>query len=429
MGILLVGFVLGWITGMIAVLPLVAALGYCVWLIWRMNAVVAWLQSKPKVATAPPSFGVTDALISGVCRETKYSAKQKDRYKNALKQFNSLAAELPDATIVINQHRQIRWSNPAALSLLAVHPERDRGQRIDNLLRDPAIQAFLSEPTGMSDLEVQSPTVPGRTLSLRMSPAGRDMAVIVARDVTQRARIREMRRGFVADVSHELRTPLTVISGYLEMLREDANLPHDVQKALGQIDQQSERMRHLVDHLLELSKLEGNTLADNEGEPVYLASVIGTLCKSLQVDVPEHEFVVDANSDLYVLGAPQELYSLCENLMANAVRHAGAGARVEISWQSTPDGGAQFSVRDNGPGIEAHHLPRLSERFYRVDRGRSRNSGGTGLGLAIVKHVAHRHGGGLTIESTPGIGSWFKVQLPPARCHERRDEGHISAAG
>jgi len=421
-GAIVVGLVISLISGLpLLLVPMVAVIGYALWLIRRTSDVVAWLDSGTKAKRAPQSAGVGDALISAVHREKRNNAKHKDRYKRALGQFNALASELPDATIVINEHRQIRWANASALSLLGVHPERDRGQRIDNLLRDPAMQAFLAQPAGSAEAEVAAPRAPEKTLAMSMTASGRNMFLLIARDVTQRVRIREMRKGFVADVSHELRTPLTVINGYLEVLLDDRTLPPSVQKALRQVDEQSDRMRHLVEHLLELSKLEGNPLGEDEGEPVMLASTITSIAQELGRSSPQHEFRIAVDPLLSVRGTHAELFSLCQNLMTNATRYTEAGTRITVTWALQPDGDAVFAVKDNGQGIELHHLPRLSERFYRVDRGRSRDNGGTGLGLAIVKHVAQRHGGELAIDSKPGSGSSFTVRFPAARCRQIDD--------
>lgn len=416
------GLVLGGVAGLpLTLLPLLAVIGYALWLIKRSNDVVTWLEAGAETALTPASAGLSDAMITNVHREKRYSAKQKERYKRSFAQFNALAAELPDATIVINEQRQIRWANASALTLLGIHPERDRGQRIDNLLRDPAIQAFLSEPPGKGDIEVPAPRAPEKTLLLHLASPARNMYLFVARDITQRARSREIRKGFVADVSHELRTPLTVISGYLEVLLDDRTLPPSVQQALRQVGEQSDRMRELVEHLLELSRLENNPLGDDEGEPVVLGELIHPIRDGLAHDSPQHEFSIDADPLLTVTGSPSELYSVCQNLMTNAVHYTSPGTRIDVSWKPGPEGGATFEVRDNGPGIEPHHLPHLSERFYRVDRGRARASGGTGLGLAIVKHVAERHGGDLIIDSTPGTGSTFQVNFPASRIQRLSD--------
>ena len=419
----------GALVGAPLALPFAFALGYLAWLLLRVDALLGWLHGGAKARDAPPSAGLVDAVIERVHREKKYSRKQKNRYRSALTQFDRLASELPDATIVLDANRQIQWANPAAGAILGVHPERDRGQRLDNLVRAPEFVAFLADPEaeGPGDVELDSPHVPGRTLALRVVRSSKKLSVLIARDVTQRVRVREMRRAFVADVSHELRTPLTVIGGYLEMLEGDPRLPADVAEALARVDAQARRMRDIVEHLLELSKLEANPLGDDEGTSVAVGPMVRGQVEALAAaDVAGQVFELEVDDALLVVGSERELYSACQNLLVNAVRYAGDGARVRVGWGADPDGRPRFSVADDGPGIEARHLARLSERFYRVDRGRSRESGGTGLGLAIVKHVAQRHGGSLRIDSVPGAGAAFTVELPAHRA-ERGEAAAVSA--
>ena len=270
--------------------------------------------------------------------------------------------------------------------------------------------------------------MPGRTLALRLVRSSKKLSVLIARDVTQRVRVREMRKAFVADVSHELRTPLTVIGGYLEMLEGDARLPEDVVGALARVDAQTRRMRDIVEHLLELSKLEANPLGDDEGEPVAVAALVRSQVEALdEADARGQRFELALDENLLLVGSERELYSAAQNLLTNAVRYAGDGARVRVSWGLDGAGQARFAVADDGPGVETRHLARLSERFYRVDPGRSRASGGTGLGLAIVKHVAQRHGGTLRIDSAPGDGASFAIELPAHRT--RREPDGAGAAG
>lgn len=398
------------------VLPAAAfLLAFSIWMLLRMNAILDWLQTGAKVATAPPTTGMSNRIVELVHREKKYSRKQKHRYRDTLAQFNSLADELPDATVVLDAQRQIRWANPAAKSILTIQPGRDRGQRIDNLLRDPELRDFLQHPDASAELEIAGINNPDRTLSIRNVPSSKKMSILIARDVTQRVKVREMRRAFVGDVSHELRTPLTVIEGYLELLREDQELSPAVQEALDHMATQSDRMRHIVDHLLQLSKLEGNPLGEQEGDAVAVALLLQSQTDALRKSYPKQEFRLDVDNALSLLGTEGEIYSACQNLIVNAAKYSGAGSLIEVRWQLDKNEQPQLSVTDNGPGIEARHLPRLSERFYRVDKGRSRESGGTGLGLAIVKHVAQRHGGQLLIESTPGQGSTFRIEFPAAR--------------
>lgn len=416
---LLTGLALSMMAGLFldwrALVPMLFLFGYAVWLLTRLRGMVDWLQGGAIPAKAPETIGLTNRIVELVHREKSYSRKQKLRYRATLKQFKSLADELPDATIVLDAQRQIRWANPASHSILNIHPERDRGQRIDNLVRNPELHQFLRAPDADAEIEVTGLGAADRTLSVRNVPSGRNMSILIARDVTQRVRVREMRKAFVGDVSHELRTPLTVIEGYLEMLREESDLPVEIAGALNSMATQSDRMRHIVDHLLELSKLEGNPLDDDEGDAVTVGLLLESLVAALSANYPEHHLKLNADSGLSLLGSEGEIYSAFQNLIINAIKYTKPGSHIDVFWQVGSTGRPTLSVTDDGPGIESRHLSRLSERFYRVDPGRSRESGGTGLGLAITKHAAQRHGGQLLIASTPGEGSCFTIEFPAGR--------------
>jgi len=417
---LLVALIVGMISGHFLLIPLAFSIGYVIWALVRISAIVEWLEQGGSVKKAPPTLGLTDQIVGLVHREKKYSRKQKNRYRSALAQFNSLAAELPDATILLDEFRQIRWSNNAARMMLNIQPERDFNQRIDNLVRDPEFQDFLVDSEA-NEMELLAPVGRDVTLQMRKVPAGKGMTVLIASDITQRVKIREMRKAFVGDVSHELRTPLTVISGYVELLQADKNLPDRTIEAVDQVAEHTSRMQHIVDHLLELSKLEGSHLNDNEGDQVIVTQLITSLSNGLRYTTgKEHQFVLSLDEDLGLLGSENEIYSACHNLIANAVNYTQAGTTIHISWQRDAQNRPTLIVADDGAGIEARHLPRLSERFYRVDRSRSRESGGTGFGLAIVKHATQRHGGELLIDSRPGEGSQFTIVFPPGRAIDLR---------
>ncbi|MFK7996438.1 MAG: phosphate regulon sensor histidine kinase PhoR [Granulosicoccus sp.] len=413
------GFVLALMIGLIISWPattlLVFVSGYIVWLLYRLETIVGWLRSGAKAAKAPHSFGLTDEMVELIHREKKYSRKQKNRYRRSLSQFNTLAANLPDAIIVLDVDGEIRWSNPAARTLLNIHPEKDRGQRIDNLIRNPVFSEFLETSNADAEVEIQGPTAAERILAVRKVPNANNMTVLIAADITQRVKIRKMRKAFVADVSHELRTPLTVIRGYLEMLQEHDNLDPEALEALKEVAAQSDRMRGIVDDLLELSKLEANPLGDNEGDLINVAAMIRAMVVPLQKEAPKHHFEQNLDDSLAIVGSEKEIYSACNNLLTNAIKYTAPGTTISISWHRDQNGLATFCVDDNGPGVEPRHLSRLSERFYRVDTGRSREQGGTGLGLAIVKHAVQRHGGSLDIKSTPGSGSRFSAVFPHNR--------------
>ena len=411
---------LGVLVGHVAVVLPLGLAAYAVWLLWRMEAIVGWLQDGARASEAPPTVGLGNGLVGLVHRMKKDSRKRKHRYRNALAQFTDLAKALPDATVVLNAQREIRWANAAAGPLLNIAPESDRGQRIDNLVRVPGFLELVTGEAGEQDVELELPSGSGRVLSTRLVPSGNDMSLLIARDVTQRAKMREMRKRFVDDVSHELRTPLTVIEGYLELLRDGDGLDGATREALDQVAEQSARMHHIVEHLLQLSRLEGDPLAPEEGEAVEIAPLLRTLVDNIVAMHPATggaRFTLDVDEGLGLRGSESELWSACNNLVVNAAKYGGEGD-VHVSWGRNAAGVPRCSVSDDGPGIAARHLPHLSERFYRVDRNRSRASGGTGLGLAIVKHAAQRHGGRLLIESTPGVGSTFAIEFPPERAVE-----------
>ena len=390
---------------------------YLVWTLKRLDSIVSWLQDGGKARKAPFSHGLTEEMVRLIHREKKYSQKQKNRFKSALGQFNSLASSMPDAIIVLNDNDEIRWSNPAAKHLVNIHPERDRGQRIDNLIRNPLFSEFLSNEGDSIELEVQGALAIDRMLELRRVGIKKNLTALICADITQRAKVREMRKTFVADVSHELRTPLTVISGYLEMLQENTRHSPEVSDALREVGTQSARMHEIVEALLELSKLEANPLGESEGEVINVGGMLRSLITTLQKESPQHKFALELDDSLALLGTEREIYSACNNLLTNAVKYTNPGTVITVSWGLDENGDAVYSVTDNGPGIELRHLSRLSERFYRVDTGRSREQGGTGLGLAIVKHAVQRHGGSLNIQSQPGTGSTFSATFPGNRVH------------
>ncbi len=422
----------GWLLGY-PLLALVFCAGvYIAWMQLRVVSIVRWLEAGGAQRLAPPTVGIMNDVVHLVHREKSYSRKQKNRFKRSLLQFNNLASELPDVTVVLDKNHLIQWANAAARAHLKVHSERDRGQRIDNLIRDPEFHAFINSSDPSIEIEMVAPGNPAMMLSCRLIQSGRGLKVLVARDVTQRIRLREMRKDFVDDVSHELRTPLTVIRGYTEMLMDNSTLDETSHNAVEKVQEQSDRMMHIVQKLLHLSRLEGNRLEEHEGEVVAVSELIRSMVTDLSnIAATQHEWVLQLDDSLGLRGNYDELYSVVQNLLQNAVKYSGNGTLITVSWsrEGVLDSSADMSkgatredlaraslvVSDNGIGIEAWHVPRLSERFYRVDRARARETGGTGLGLAIVKHITQRHGGQLLIDSVPGEGSVFTINFPIQR--------------
>ena len=340
--------------------------------------------------------------------------RRQRRLVRLLKRYHHSAMSVPDAMVVLTEDRQIEWLNLAAIEMLGFS-RSDIGLRVDNLWRAPAFIAWLTQGPDRPPLEIAAPGDEGRTLSLRMEPYGSDRFLLIGRDVTALHRLQGVRQDFVANVSHELRTPLTVLAGYVETLL-DTDEGHDpqMQRILSNMHQQADRMRRIVEDLLLLSRLETSRPDAELFEPIDVTRLIEPILNDARLISGEegHRIESELDADLILWGVPRELQSAFSNLVFNAVKYTPAGGRVTVRWSLDAQGRPVFCVCDSGIGIEARHIPRLTERFYRIDVGRSRSRGGTGLGLAIVKHVALRHAARLEIESTPGKGSCFRVVFP-----------------
>ena len=329
--------------------------------------------------------------------------------------------------VLLDEEGRIEWCNDTAAEHFGFDPQRDALQSIRNLVRDPEFNAYLAEHDYARDVVLEgrgsTPSRPVR-VSVHVHTYGEGRALLLSRDVTALEQAEAMRRDFVANVSHEIRTPLTVLTGFVETLQTlDLEAP-DRARYLAMMAQQAARMQSVVQDLLTLSRLEGSPLPGMaEWTPVSSllqrceeeSRALSALLTQNQAQGHVLEFDTGAAQWQDIAGSPAELQSALSNLISNAVRYTPGGGRIVVRWERAADGGAVFSVQDTGPGIAPEHIPRLTERFYRVDRSRSRETGGTGLGLAIVKHVLQRHGASLDIRSTLGKGSTFSVHLPPAR--------------
>jgi two-component system phosphate regulon sensor histidine kinase PhoR len=316
---------------------------------------------------------------------------------------------------MLNEDDQIEWCNSIAEQHFGVNAKRDAMQRITHILRKPAFVQYIirqnyREPVRLTNMGIFEQF----SLDVQIFPYGDKQKLLLSQDVSQIEKTDSMRRDFVANVSHELKTPLTVLSGFLETVQELELNEADQKKYLDLMSVQTGRMKTLVEDLLTLAKLEGNP-----EPPVTQVVPMGVMLSRLQSDAQglsqgRHQIVVEKKSERNVLGDDVELYSAFGNLVSNAVRYTPDGGNITIRWSDMGDE-AIFSVIDTGPGIAQEHIPRLTERFYRVDRSRSRDTGGTGLGMAIVKHVISRHHGELKIESTLGVGSQFSLSFPQQR--------------
>lgn len=325
------------------------------------------------------------------------------------------ARSLPDSMVILDAEARILWLNDTAQVQLGLNPGRDEGHFIYYLVRNGGFIEWLNRGDYSHALLIDSPAHPEMRLSLRMVPMPGRRRMLLAQDVTELERVEAMRRDFVANVSHELRTPITVIAGFLEAFADmDDPDPAQFRRHVHLMQEQTERIRRLLDDLLTLARLESDP--DLGNEPVDICALARRLlAEARSLSQGRHEIELRCFTETRLLGSPQELQSALGNLVVNAVRYTPDGGHIGLLWRASEHGGAEFSVNDTGEGIEARHIPRLTERFYRVDRGRSRATGGTGLGLAIVKHILQRHQGRLRIESTLGKGSTFTAIFPAER--------------
>ena len=347
---------------------------------------------------------------------------------NRLKDFLAALQASPNGVVLLDSETRIEWFNQTAAEHFGFDVRRDMLQHIGNLVRDPGFTAYLSARDFLHDI-----TMPGREstmskpvkLSVHLHPYGEGRMLLLSRDITALEQAEAMRRDFVANVSHEIRTPLTVLAGFVETLQTLALTEQERQQYLGLMSHQAQRMQTLVNDLLTLSRLEGSPLPSvNEWVSVDLLmdhceQEAGDLSRILWSQ--PHELSFERSRACELAGSAVELHSAVSNLVSNAIRYTPVGKRIDVAFRLAPDGAAVFIVKDQGPGIAQEHLPRLTERFYRVDRSRSRDTGGTGLGLAIVKHVTQRHGAELSIESVPGKGSSFSITFPPHRVRRELD--------
>ena len=394
-----------------------AALGVVAWHYWKLRTVLQRLAARQRVEPAGGD-GVWDELDRLLYRTQEEMRGRKRRLVEMLRAYSAAAAALPDAVVVIERNSQrVRWFNDAATRLLGLRYPDDVDAGLGERLQPLPVSRWLAagrhaEPM----LDAASPVDPSLRLSLRLIPYSDELWLLVARDVSKMMRLEQMRRDFVANVSHELRTPLTVVHGYLDML-DPADQP-DWAPILEEMRRQSQRMTQLVEDLLTLSRLEAqDSVVD---EDVAMDSMLVTLRREAEaLSQRRHDIRVEDCAGIDLLGSTRELHSAFSKLVGNAVRYTPAGGSIAIDFARTDDGGAELSVRDSGYGIPAAHLPRITERFYRVSTSRSRESGGTGLGLAIVKHILQLHQARLGIESEVGSGSTFTCRFGPERVHAR----------
>ena len=414
LGLLLsLSLLLGAILGQPGLVLLAALSVYVLRHLYWLYRLERWL-ARERSAVPPEAPGIWGDVFHHLFRHYRGNRKRKLRIARLIRAFRDSTAAMPDGAVVLNNLWQIAWFNDAAGKLLGLSRRQDTGQRIVNLLRNPVFTRYLSEREFDEAIEIVSPLDDEQRLSLQVVPYGDGERLLLIRDVTRLHRLEQMRREFVANASHELRSPLTVINGYLEAISDDEKVKTEWEAPLREMRRQAERMSGIVDDLLELSRLE--TAADTiQGETIDVRGLLARIRQeALALGEGPRDVELKIETDARLNGVEKEIYSAFSNLVFNAMRYTPASGTVSIRWY-THNGQLCLDVADTGIGIPAEHVPRITERFYRVDSGRVRSKGGTGLGLAIVKHVLQRHGGRLDIRSTPGQGSTFTCTFPAAR--------------
>ena len=370
-----------------------------------------WLRD-PSVAAVPQGSGLWESAYAALFRLVRSQSQSESKLSAALERFRQAGAAMPDGMVILDEGDRIEWCNPRAEQHLGIELARDAGQQITYLVRHPQFAEYLASQNYGEPLALRLPRNMELVLAVQLVPYGDKQKLIISRDFTHVERVETLRRDFVANVSHELRTPLTVLCGFLETILDKPQLDSDmIRRTLRLMQEQAQRMQRLVEDLLTLSRLESAQNPVRE-ERVDVPSLLRALHQdAVALSGGRHRVQLQVESADGVTGSEEELRSAFSNLISNAIRYTPAGGEVRLSWLRQ-GGELQFVVEDSGIGIEAQHLPRLTERFYRVDRGRSRETGGTGLGLAIVKHVMSRHQGQLEIASEPGRGSRFTAVFP-----------------
>ncbi|MFZ9406563.1 MAG: phosphate regulon sensor histidine kinase PhoR [Burkholderiaceae bacterium] len=389
------------------------AIGLALLLAWH-TLHLKWLTdwaALPRQRELPAGFGSWGVAFDRISRAARQAAVERNDMSAELERMHAAVDTLPDGLIVLDRFDHVQWSNRSAQAL---HGIFGRHRPIDHFIRQPEFLNWLQSGKTSEPLGLTLPTAPGRTFLLKIEQADEATRLLVTRDATEQHRLDQMRRDFVANVSHEIRTPLTVVSGFIETLI-DLDLPLEERRTiLNTVRRQSATMQQLVEDLLTLASLEHGA-APQEEQPIAVPALLERLCADMRVvSAGRHAIEVEIPEGFTLTGALTEIESAMRNLLSNAVRYTPEGGRIIAGATLTPTD-ALLWVRDSGIGISAEHLPRLTERFYRVDRGRSRETGGTGLGLAIVKHVAQRHRARLDIQSTPGVGSRFGLVLARTR--------------
>lgn len=370
---------------------------------------------KPHLSTIPNGTGIWEDIFADIYHQQRKHNRSQAQISSALDRFRHAASALPDGVVLLNGEDKIEWCNPPAEKQLGLELSKDTGQPITYLVRHTGFLKYLQDQDYSEPIKLKSWRNPEITLEIQLVPFGGKQKLLICRDITQIEKLEIMRRDFIANVSHELRTPLTVVGGFLETLMDmDGAVPEGTRNYFKMMSDQTGRMRHLIEDLLTLSQLESGATVTQDTE-IDMNSQLNMLMNEAQsLSSGKHRISIEADPTISLSGAAEELHSALGNLVSNAIRYTPEGGEIKLIWRMHGQE-AVFSVKDSGIGIEQKHIDRLTERFYRVDRSRSRETGGTGLGLSIVKHILTRHQARLEIESVLDKGSTFSVVFPKSR--------------
>lgn len=406
------GAVVGWLYAEPALGLLVAAMVALAWQVSRLLLFERALRTGD-FEQFRLGEGVWEQIFSRFRFERERAVRRKKEYRMLLREIRKSTNAMPDGAVILDANNEIIACNRAAKELAGLKRKKDRGQRVDNILRDPELIRLLHSGDHKLTIEMMSPLRDGEWLDCRVVPYGADQKLLLLRDVTERIRLSKMRRDFVANASHELRSPLTVINGYLDSLIDDDSIPPAWQKPVAQMRRQAARMRQILSEMLELSRLESSG-AEKSDEPVDVAGLFESCRQAFEGHTRVAQVKIDAQSTAELRANKAEIETVIVNLLSNAIRYTPEDGSITMMWRSDKEG-ADLIVADTGVGIDPEYIPRLTERFFRVDKSRGRDDGGIGLGLAIVKHVLARHDGELIVTSEPGQGSEFRCRFPLER--------------
>jgi len=406
----------GYLTGQWLLSLLLHSILYLIWTLYQLWQLERWISGGSVVKKVPATSGIWQLVSRQLVLTHKNNKSRENKLVNMTNRYQAIMSVLPEATIILTDKLEIEWANTPSQEILGIDGVNDIGNSITNVVNDPLLLEFLSNKD-QTEIEIPAPNEPQKALNILKIRYYKKKILLIARDVSQRIAIQKLRKGFISNASHELRTPLTVVSGYLDILDGDDDLPSEIGVVIKNALEQAQRMEKILDDLLLLSKLEEKGFSEDRGKITDIPSLLNRLVNDFENSQSggNHSFKTNINPELLLKVKEQEFFSLCQNLLSNAVKYSAPASEIKVTWTACNNGMACLSVIDQGEGIPEKHLTRLTERFYRVNITRSRKVKGTGLGLSIVKHIIDNYGGYLEINSELEVGSSFSAYFPASR--------------